>query len=87
VSMQENGNLTVKVIDDAITKVAVVDSNAPIINDEQSALDFAVSIEYEYGCRNIAVHKSVVTEDFLTSLQELRVLSCKNSSHTAFVLQ
>jgi hypothetical protein len=60
----EDKFLTVKVIKTDRNKVVVVNSKSAIINDGQSALDFAVNIAYEHGCRNIAVNKAAITEDF-----------------------
>jgi len=45
-------------------KVVLVNSDVPIITDGQSALDFVVNIGYEHDCRDIAVYKSVIAEDF-----------------------
>ena len=45
-------------------KVVIVNSDVPIITDGQSALDFAVNIGYEHDCRDIAVYKSAIAEDF-----------------------
>ena len=44
--------------------IIVVDADAPIICDGQSALDFIMSIGYEHNCNNIAVYKSAISEDF-----------------------
>ena len=53
--------MTTKTIDG---KVVVVNSEASIINDGQSALDFAVNIGCEHDCHNIAINKAAITEDF-----------------------
>jgi hypothetical protein len=45
-------------------KVAIMNYNVPILTDGQSALDFAVTSEQAYGCRNIAVNKEMIAEDF-----------------------
>jgi len=45
-------------------KVVIVNSDVPIITNGQSALDFAVNIGYEHDCRDIAVYKSAIAEDF-----------------------
>lgn len=46
------------------TQIALVSSGEPLITDAQSALDFFMTVQYETGCRRIAIHKSAVTEDF-----------------------
>ena len=53
--------MTAKTIDG---KVVVVNSDVPVITDGQSALDFAANIVYEHDCRNIALYKSAIAEDF-----------------------
>ena len=45
-------------------RVAICESDVVIINDGQSALDFAVSIGYEHDCRNISINKAAIAEDF-----------------------
>ena len=57
-------NMNIKVIDTGKNKVAVVNSDTPIINDGQSALDFAVNMGYEHDCRHIIVNKEAISEDF-----------------------
>ena len=44
--------------------VAICESDVVIISDGQSALDFAVNIGYEHSCRNIAINKAAIAEDF-----------------------
>ena len=56
--------LTKKIIESPGGNIAVVISDSPIINDERSALDFAVNIGYEHNCHKIAVNKAAITEDF-----------------------
>jgi len=56
--------MNIKIVKANNGKVIVVNSDVPIINDGQSALDFAVSIGYEYDCRSLAVNKKAVSEDF-----------------------
>ena len=53
--------MTTKTVD---KKIAIVNSDKPIIYDGQSALDFAVSIGYEHDCQNIALNKEAIAEDF-----------------------
>jgi len=45
-------------------KVVIVNSEIPIITDGQSALDFVVNIGYEHDCREIAINKAAIGEDF-----------------------
>ncbi|MCO7124615.1 DUF4180 domain-containing protein [Sporolactobacillus shoreicorticis] len=49
-----------KIIDD----IAVVTSEAPLITDARSALDFIASVGYRHKVTKIAINKSVVSEDF-----------------------
>ena len=56
--------MNANIIDTANGKVAVVNSDALIITDGQSALEFAVNIESEYDCRSVAINKSAIAEDF-----------------------
>jgi hypothetical protein len=44
--------------------VAIIQSDAPVITDTQSALDLMATVKYETGCESIAVPKSAVSEDF-----------------------
>ena len=43
---------------------AVVESDAPVITDAQSALDLMMTAQYEAGTKNIAIAKELVAEDF-----------------------
>lgn len=45
-------------------QIALVHSDKKLITDAQSALDFIMTVQYETGCRRIAIHKAAVTEDF-----------------------
>lgn len=45
-------------------KIAVVQSDEPLITDSQSALDLIMTIKHESGCTSIAVNKEAITEDF-----------------------
>ena len=56
--------MNVKIIETNDVKIAVINSDTPLIIDGQSALDFAVNIGYEHDCRNIAVNKAAISEDF-----------------------
>ena len=43
---------------------AVVYSETPLLTDIQSALDFMMTVKYETGCKNIALNKEAIAEDF-----------------------
>ena len=58
------GEISIKIIVSNAVKIAIVNSDAPIINDGQSAVNFGLSIVYEHDCRNIAVNKAAVSENF-----------------------
>ena len=45
-------------------EVAVINSNECLIKDVQSALDFIMTVKYETGCKNIAINKEAVVEEF-----------------------
>lgn len=44
--------------------IAVVKSDAVVITDGQSALDFVMTVNYETGCRAIVMNKEALVEDF-----------------------
>lgn len=46
------------------TMVAICNSDVVIIDDGQSALDFAVNIGCNHNCRNLAINKAAISEDF-----------------------
>ena len=56
--------MTVRIIHTDKGKIALVNSDTVIISDGQSALDFVATIGYEHDCRNIAVNKAAIIEDF-----------------------
>ena len=58
------GQTFIKIIETNTGKIAVVKSDAPMINDGQSAVDFGLRIVYEHDCRNIAINKSAISGDF-----------------------
>jgi hypothetical protein len=45
-------------------EIAVVYSQAELITDIHSALDFIATVGYESGCHRIIVNKSAIGEDF-----------------------
>lgn len=44
--------------------IAIIQSNELLLYDIDSALDFMASVNYETDCRNIAINKESITEDF-----------------------
>ena len=56
--------MNIKKIETAGGYVVFAHSETPVIYDGQSALEFAVNIGYGYECRNIAVNKEALAEDF-----------------------
>ena len=56
--------MKIRMIETGENRVAVVNSDTPIINDGQSALDFAVNMGYEHDCRHTIVSKGTISEDF-----------------------
>jgi hypothetical protein len=55
---------TTKLIETSNGKIAVIESDTPIMTDAQSALDLAATLFYEHECQRIAINKAAVTEDF-----------------------
>ncbi|GAA0797718.1 DUF4180 domain-containing protein [Faecalicatena orotica] len=53
-----------KVVKKNNVSVAVIHSDEHLITDVQSALDLIMSVKYETGCKNIAVNKEAIVEDF-----------------------
>lgn len=45
-------------------RIAVVRSDKHLITDVQSALDLIMTVSYEKDCKNIAINKEAITEDF-----------------------
>lgn len=43
---------------------AIIQSDAPVITDVQSALDLLMAAAYEAGTKNIVIAKELITEDF-----------------------
>jgi len=56
--------MTTEVITQYGIPVAVVSSSDPLIFDTQSALDLAMTVQYDTGCNRIALRKEHITEDF-----------------------
>ncbi len=44
--------------------IAIIQSNELLLYDIDSALDFIAAVNYETECRNIAINKESITEDF-----------------------
>lgn len=45
-------------------EVVVVSSDELLITDVQSALDLAMTVNYETGCTNIVISKEAIADDF-----------------------
>jgi hypothetical protein len=45
-------------------KIAVIESDTPVITDGQSALDLAATIDYEHGTQRVIIPKAAICEDF-----------------------
>lgn len=56
--------MQIKVIQPNGNKIALVESDAVCIDSEQSALDLAVSIQYDCDSHNIIVGKHNLSDDF-----------------------
>lgn len=56
--------MNINIIETANGKLAIVNSDTPLISDGQSALDFTANIAYEHDCRNIIVNKTAIAEEF-----------------------
>lgn len=56
--------MDVKTIQRNNKKIAIVNSETPIITDVQSSLDLVFSLHYETGCSCFAFNKVSITEDF-----------------------
>lgn len=56
--------MKIEVISKNNVNVAVVSSDEVLITDVQSALDLIMTVKYETDCKNIAVNKSAVVDDF-----------------------
>jgi len=63
-SYRKGENMNVKKVIKNSVEIAVVNSNAVCISDTQTALDFAMSINYEFGCNLIVLNKEAIIEDF-----------------------
>lgn len=47
-----------------VGSIAIVDSDTPILTDEQSALDLIGTVRYEHGIFRIAIHQAAIHPDF-----------------------
>jgi len=56
--------MNITVIQSNHTDIALVQSDALLITDVQSALDLIATVNYETGCNRMALHKAAVIEDF-----------------------
>ncbi len=53
-----------KIVEKNGQQIAVVSSEELVITDMQSALDMAMSVQYETGSNRIVLSKDAITEDF-----------------------
>ena len=53
-----------KIIESNGLKIVIIESDAPIITDGQTALDLLATINYEDDCDRIAIKKEAIAEDF-----------------------
>ncbi|MDR0840350.1 MAG: DUF4180 domain-containing protein [Christensenellaceae bacterium] len=56
--------MNIRIVETNGIKIAVVESDALVITDGQSALDLAATIDYEFGTQRVIIPKSAVCEDF-----------------------
>jgi hypothetical protein len=56
--------MMIRTIEGNNIKIAVVESDEPVITDGQSALDLAATIHYNHGAQRAIIPKSAVCEDF-----------------------
>jgi hypothetical protein len=64
--------MTIKIIETENAKIAVVESDEPVITNGQSALDLAATVDYEYGTQRVIIPKSTICEDFSSCPRALR---------------
>jgi hypothetical protein len=63
---KSGGSMNTEIITQNGVQVAVVSSAELLIYDVQSALDFAMTVQYDTGCHRIALSKKHIAEDFFT---------------------
>ncbi|GHV42937.1 hypothetical protein FACS189490_12780 [Clostridia bacterium] len=56
--------MNIRIIETDNAKIAVVESDALVITDGQSALDLLATIDYEYGTQLVVIPKSAICEGF-----------------------
>lgn len=56
--------MTIETITKNNLSIAIVTSEVPLITDAQSALDLAMTLNYETGLSNIAINKESLADDF-----------------------
>ena len=56
--------MNIRVVDTDEGKIVIANSDAIIISDGQSALEFAANIFYEHECNRIAINKGAIDESF-----------------------
>jgi hypothetical protein len=56
--------MNIRIVETNNTKIAVVESDEPVITDGQSALDLAATIDYNHGAKRVIIPTSAICEDF-----------------------
>ncbi|MDR0570951.1 MAG: DUF4180 domain-containing protein [Clostridiales Family XIII bacterium] len=56
--------MNIRIIEAGALKIAVVEDDAPVVADGQSALDLVATIDHVHGARRVILPKSAVCEDF-----------------------
>jgi uncharacterized protein YdaL len=56
--------MTAKIIEKGGVKIAVIETDEPLITDVQSALDLIATMNYEHESTRIVLPKAAVCEDF-----------------------
>lgn len=63
-SRRGGGYVNVKVVESAGVRVALVESDVPLISDIQSTLDLIARLWYESGCDRMVLQQTTVSPDF-----------------------
>ena len=61
---EESLFMNIKRINQSNIEIAIIQSDDVIITDAQSALDLMATVRYGTACNQIAIPKSIITEDF-----------------------
>jgi hypothetical protein len=57
-------NMNTNIIEKSGVKIAVIESDEPVLTDVQSALDLIATMNYEHEATRIVLSKTAVCEDF-----------------------